>query len=810
MLVGVQLVEKVLVKRKTMNTSQLDSYNLKHYTRLIIAFFGCLALLSIYQYSTLYVKGVVDSIFSVSFIIALVHQIGYASVIAIILVFPFNFWENLRPRYGFNLIFGILIVLLIIEAMLISYYCTTLVPLGSDLLGYSYEDIKLTISNSGGISFTMILGVLAIVGLFFGGYKLTSKFYHRISKLYPFTIILFSLFVTTLFTEGKPINQNKTQYLAVNLYSTSTENNTYDADVEYPLIKRPEMENVLGDYFELKEEKPNIVFLMVEGLGRDFVGEGAEYGGFTPFLDSLSTKSLYWENCLSNTGRTFGVLPSLMGSLPFGKSGFMELEDYPNKLTLFSILKNNGYHTSFLQGTNSSFDNVEKFLRSENIDFLLDKSGFGKNYELHKENGADASWGYADKDLFKKSMTISRDGEQPRFEVYMTISTHEPFIPPKQEYYEEKVAKILPKTGHSGKIRNVIEKNDNVFATLLYTDDALKWVMEAYKKQPNYDNTIFIITGDHRLIPIPQRNNLSRFHVPLIVYSPLLKATRKMSSVSSHFDVAPSLLAMLSNHYELKMPKKVAWMGGALDMEEKFRSIKNIPLMRNKNELKEFIAQNQILSDGDVYEMDKNMDISSSFGGESKLEKLLTDFKAMNAYVTTNNKIIPDSLAIFTLEKDKFTESEIVWINSVYNGQNSDKAYLTAREIAFDKDYERSLLLCRYILSEVPGNIDARILTGRINAWQGNYDKAIEIFESCIKMNPEYIDSYSALFDVYFWSGKNKEAYDLIDMVEQNSASVNEIADKIARAKREFGKRKTALNKISTNQPLDSDFGIPQ
>jgi len=58
------------------------------------------------------------------------------------------------------------------------------------------------------------------------------------------------------------------------------------------------------------------------------LGEGAEYGGFTPYLDSLTTKSLYWENFLSNTGRTFGVLPSLLGSLPFGKSGFMELEDF--------------------------------------------------------------------------------------------------------------------------------------------------------------------------------------------------------------------------------------------------------------------------------------------------------------------------------------------------------------------------------------------------------------------------------------------------------------------------------------------------
>lgn len=779
-----------------MNTSEIDRYTLKQYTRLMISFFGCLLILSIGQYSILYFKGVIDGILNTSFLMALVHHIGFTSLIGIILVFPFNFWENLRPKYGFNLIFTLLIFLIVVEALLIGYYCTTLVPLGSDLLGYSFNDIKITISNSGGIEMALylVLGIVFLIALFFGYYRLTSKFYHRISRMYPFTIILFSLFIATLFTEGKPINQNKVQYLAFNLYNTSMEDNSYDSTVEYPLIKRAGTIDVLGEYFELKEEKPNIVFIVVEGLGRDFVGEGSEYGGFTPFLDSLTTKSLYWENCLSNTGRTFGMLPSLIGSLPFGKSGFMELEQYPNKLTLFTVLKNNEYHTSFYQGTLSSFDKVDKFLMSENLDYVLDKSGFGNKYELQPEGTSGSTWGYPDKELFRKSMSIERSAKQPRMEVYMTISTHEPFLPPNQELYESKVEKLVKKGNYNRKIEKVIKKNKNVFASLMYTDDALKWGLEAYKKQPNYDNTIFIITGDHRLIPIPQRNNLSRFHVPLIIYSPMLKKTRKMSSISSHFDVTPSILSMLSAKYELKMPKKVAWMGNVLDMNEKFRSTKDIPLMRNKNELREYVSGERLYSDGNVFNIDKNMNLSSSLMGGAKVEKKLNNFKALNTYVTTNNKIIPDSLAIFTLKKEKFTEKEIVWINSVYNGQNYDIAYLTARDMAFEGEFDKALLLSRYILSEVPGLLEVKILTGRINAWKGNYDKAIEILQACIKMTPDYIDSYAALFDVYFWAGKNKEAIELIDLVQENSSSANDIADKIARARKQVSKRTAALN----------------
>ncbi len=757
----------------------------------MISFFGCLILLSIVQYSILYAKGVVDQIFSGSFLIALVHQIGFASIVGVILAFPFKFWENLRPRYGFNLAFVILAFLLIIEGMLIGYYCSALVPLGSDILGYSWDDIKITIVNSGGLSMGLylLIGCLFLIGLFLGLYKITSKLYHRISKMYPFTLILLSLFIATLLSDGKPINQNKTQYLVLNVYETSTEDHSYVADVEYPLIKRPRTTDVLGPYFDLGEKSPNIVFIMVEGLGRDFVGAGATYGGFTPFLDSLTTKSLYWENCFSNTGRTFGVIPSLLGSLPFGKSGFMELEKYPNKLTLFSILQNNGYHTSFYQGTNSSFDKVDRFLSSENLDFVLDKFGFGSDYQQQEKDAAGSSWGYPDLELFKKSMSFDRSKEQPRLEVYMTISTHEPFIPPRQDYYEQQVGRLMASGPYNAKIKKVIKQNANVFATLLYTDNAVKWLLNSYKKQPNYNNTIFVITGDHRLIPIPHDNNLSRFHVPLIIYSPLLKETRTMSAINSHFDVTPTLLAMLKGKYEFKMPKRVAWMGDVLDMEKNFRGIKDIPLMRNKNELKEYISGTQLFSEGEVFEIDQDLDLGSSFTVSSKLEQRLGNFKAMNTYVTTQNKIIPDSLAIFSLQKEQFTDSDIVWINSVYNGK-ADKGFFVARDLAFEKEYEKALLLCRYILSEVPSHIDTKILTGRINVWQGNYEMSIKILQECIRMNPNYIDSYSALFDVYFWSGRNKEAFELIEEVKQNSSGADQIKDKIQRAQREYKKEK--------------------
>jgi len=778
-------------------SEQRSDLTLKHYTRLVIAFLFSLILLSLYQYTTLYFKGVVDSIFSNSFLMAVAHHIGYSAIIGLLFVAPFHFLEKWKYRRGFKFAMWTLILLLILEAMLIGYYTTTFVPLGADLLGYSWEDIKETVFNSGGISFVQILLIVAVAAIFYGIYRFTAKYYHLISGMFPFTFILFTIFIATLFLGGKPINENKTQYLVVNLYLGSLEDDSYvenEENVEYPLLKDNEVPNVLGEHFNLGEEKPDIVFLMIEGLGRDFVGAEAEFGGFTPYLDSLTQKSLYFENCLSNTGRTFGVLPSLIGSLPFGKKGFMELETSPNRHTLFSILKNDGYFTSFLQGTNSSFDNVDNFLVEENVDFVLERSRFGDGYELSPADASGSSWGYTDRELFRKSLSLKRDIKGPKLDVYMTISNHEPFIPPKQAYFERQVEKLLKTSKLNRKAKRVVDKNKNVFATLLYTDDAIKYFMESYKRQnKNYENTIFIITGDHRLVPIRQRNTLSRFHVPLIVYSPMLKAPKKVSAINSHFDVTPSILSLLKEKYNIAMPIKTAWMGGGLDMETSFRGTKSIPLMRNKNELKEYVHNNKFFSDGDVYKIDKNMNLSSA--SDSKLKKMLNDFKSMNAYVTGNNKIIPDSLSIFKVEKEVFTEEEMVYINSVLTENNFDKAYMVARELAFDKERENALLVCRYILSNVPSHIDTKILSGRVNAWEGNYETAIEIFLECIKTNPFYDDPYAALLDVYFWSDRDKPALALLDVIKENSIKSKDVNKRVSRAIRQAKKNSASVAK---------------
>jgi hypothetical protein len=91
------------------------------------------------------------------------------------------------------------------------------------------------------------------------------------------------------------------------------------------------------------------------------------------------------------------------------------------------------------------------------------------------------------------------------------------------------------------------------------------------------------------------------------VYSPLLKAPRRIRSVSSQFDIAPSLLAFLSNGYGLKSPQDVTWIGTGLDTEESFRNLHAIPLKQTKSEMSDFVSGTAYLAQGQLYTLGDGM-----------------------------------------------------------------------------------------------------------------------------------------------------------------------------------------------------------
>lgn len=71
---------------------------------------------------------------------------------------------------------------------------------------------------------------------------------------------------------------------------------------------------------------------------------------------------------------------------------------------------------------------------------------------------------------------------------------------------------------------------------------------------------------------------LGIYHVPLIIYSPLIKEHAIFKGVSTHLDIAPSLIALLQGNFGLQFSEQKQWLGQGLDTCKSFRCDRIAPL----------------------------------------------------------------------------------------------------------------------------------------------------------------------------------------------------------------------------------------
>jgi len=418
---------------------------------------------------------------------------------------------------------------------------------------------------------------------------------------------------------------------------------------DYPFLHEEHTPDLLESFFKPGVQAPSIVFILVESLGRAYTGEGAYLGSFTPFLDSLMSKSLYWENCLSTSGRTFSVIPSLLASLPFGEKGFAGLGDkMPDHLSLVSLLKNRaGYSSSFYYGGDTKFDDMGPFMRRQGATRIVGIKDFGSGYQQLPASNQGFSWGYGDREIFRKYLTDLRSNEaDKRIDVMLTLAMHSPFKIPDQEHYNDLFEKRMNSINLSEEEKKYNRQYLAQFATILYFDDALSYFFHEFSKLKTFENTIFVITGDHRMPEIPISTQLDRFHVPLVIYSPLLKRGQKFSSIVTHFDVTPSLLTLLKNRLNLSLPTVTSWIGHGLDTNVSFRNLNAYPLKRNTGELTDYISGDHFISGSTLYKVYPDLDIEPENDPalNNQLQKEFANYKAKNNFATKGNQVIPDSL----------------------------------------------------------------------------------------------------------------------------------------------------------------------
>jgi len=279
-----------------------------------------------------------------------------------------------------------------------------------------------------------------------------------------------------------------------------------------------------------KPEKPNVVIFILESYGREYSGafnKGTtipNFKSYTPFIDSLANHSLIFTNGYANGHKSIHGMSSILAGIPSFREAFTS-SPYPKQKieSLVSTLKSIGYDTSFFHGApNGSMG----FLGFGNI--LGFDHYYGKT-EYNNDADFDGVWGIWDEPFFQYMKRTLDGKKQPFMATLFSVTSHEPYQIP--EKYQGKFPK--------GTV--------NIHQCIGYTDYALKRFFQEARKQPWYQNTLFVMVADHgNTIAYEEYSKEFNLNtVPILFFSPNHKWVGSNAQWAQQIDIYPTILDMI-------------------------------------------------------------------------------------------------------------------------------------------------------------------------------------------------------------------------------------------------------------------------
>lgn len=286
----------------------------------------------------------------------------------------------------------------------------------------------------------------------------------------------------------------------------------------------------------------NVVFIAMESLQEFVIGNNLEGQEITPFLNSLIKDSYYFNNIYHQTAQGKSsdsefVIDTSLYPLPSGAVFFTHAQNTNNGLP--SKLVENGYNTNVFHANNSSFWNREIMYKSLGYNKFYDL----EYYDVTEENSI--GWGLKDKEFFDQSVELMKDLSEPYSAKLITLTNHFPFSLEKKD-------EIIHEWNSSSPTLN------RYFTTVSYMDDALKELFDKLKAEGMYENTIFVLYGDHYGISENHNEAMSQYlgkeitpfesvqlqKVPLIIHIPGQEGAL-LEKVGGQIDIKPTLLNLL-------------------------------------------------------------------------------------------------------------------------------------------------------------------------------------------------------------------------------------------------------------------------
>jgi len=287
----------------------------------------------------------------------------------------------------------------------------------------------------------------------------------------------------------------------------------------------------------------NVFLVSLESL-QSFALERTVNGHeLTPFLNRLLRDSFYFENFYHQTGQgktsdAEFLLDTSLYPLPTGAVFFTHAHNTYRAMP--EQLKRHGYYPAAFHANDPSFWNRGAMYSTLGYETFYSS----RDYEQRDEERI--GWGLSDVSFFEQSVDRIRELPQPFFAKLITLTNHYPFT-------LDAARQAIPEYTSKSKTLN------RYLPTVRYLDSAVERLFEEVKAAGLYENSIFVLYGDHYGISRKHNKAMAQLldksritpldevelqRVPLIIHIPGVPGER-MRDVAGQIDVKPTLLHLL-------------------------------------------------------------------------------------------------------------------------------------------------------------------------------------------------------------------------------------------------------------------------
>ena len=391
------------------------------------------------------------------------------------------------------------------------------------------------------------VGLLVTGGLMFGQ---ISQYPLRWSNAYHST----NNFICNL-TLNPGLNLFDTARFATNVsFDEEKTAEYYDEVSRFLGVQNPDKENL--NFTRTFEGKPqedqkdyNVVVIFMESLAWNKTSMTNPDIDPTPFVKELADKGILFNHFFTPTSATARAVFATVTGIP-DVTSYKTSSRNPlivDQHVVINSLKD--YEKYYFIGGSSSWGNIRGILEHNISNVHMYEEG---KFENEHRNDV---WGISDLDLFREANRIleqdQKETKKPFFAIIQTAGYHRPYtIPEDNAGFESK--DIGADKAHKRSFVSVDEYN-----SLRFSDHALREFFKLAEKSDYWDNTLFVIFGDHGL-SAPQSENMPRGYVdhnlinhqvPLILAGPVVKEPQVIEKTASQVDIFPIVMGVLGRPY---------------------------------------------------------------------------------------------------------------------------------------------------------------------------------------------------------------------------------------------------------------------